>query len=139
MTFRVCTSVAPSGREPRVLGDRHVLRLEGDRAADQSRQLPAQVAVEIALRANDLDPLHAAGGLDVAPVGQEPDAIRCGESGGVRARESGQVADIRSVRDEQRLGLELGTSSWSRASRPLIPCASRETRAPSGSRPVPRR
>ena len=47
--------------------------------------------------------LDGARGLEVAEVGEEPDAVALDEERGVRAVEADEVDDVHRVRDEQRL------------------------------------
>ena len=82
------------------VGDR--IRLEADAAREGLRELADQVA----LRLDDLDAVDCARSLEIAKVGEEPDAVAVDDERGVRAVEADEVDDVHRVRDEQRL-LEL--------------------------------
>jgi hypothetical protein len=80
---------------------RHVLGLDGDgsfgEAAQARGERPRQIAVEL----HDLRSRHRAGGLDVAPVGEQHHVLVIHQHKGVRARETREVLDVDRVRDEE--------------------------------------
>ncbi len=95
--------VDSSSVQPRVALVRERRALEADAAGEQLRE----GLVEVALRLDELGAFDGAGAFRVPEVGEQLDALGLDEQGRVRAREPGEVADVRRVGDEQRL-LELG-------------------------------
>ena len=97
-----------------MLRDGHVVGLEGERPGGQVAEPPSKPAQEIALRLNHFDAVEGTGGLEIAPVGREHDAVRPDDACGVRALETREVENVDRVRDEQVLsagGLELGPNA----------------------------
>ena len=81
---------------------RHRGRLEADAAGERLGEL----ADHVALRLHGLRLLDGTRGLEIAEVGEEPDAVALDEERAVRAVEADEVDDVHRVRDEERL-LEL--------------------------------
>src|SRR5713101_5587544 len=78
---------------------RHWRRLEADAASERLGELGDHVA----LRLDRLRVLDGTRGLEVAKVGEEPDAVALDEERAVRAVEADEVDDVDRVRDEERL------------------------------------
>src|SRR5262249_9767225 len=88
----------PAGVEARVTLEADPGRVE----ADLARELLRERLEEVALRVDELDAFDLAGGLCVAEVGVEPDAIGLDDERGIRAHETAEVANVGRVRDEER-------------------------------------
>ncbi len=90
-----------------VLGNAEVFRLERDRALDELGQTLREIAEQVALGVDDVDPVYRARGLDVTPVGEQASRV-VEQNHGVRAREAGQVENVRRLRDENGRGPQIG-------------------------------
>ena len=121
----------PAGVETRVMLEAERGRLEPDLAGELLRQRLEQVA----LRVDELEAVDRAGRLRVPEVGVEADSLGLDEERRVRAREAAQVADVRGVRDEERL-FEALTEPVDAAVHVAAPRNSSASRYPSG--PCPR-
>ena len=100
------------GGQRLVAGDGDRVRLEGHRRLCHGAETPAEVAQEVAIDGEDLDPVERPRRFEVAAVREHGDAPTADEHGGVRAVEARQVADVARVRGEEGLGAEgvqLGT------------------------------
>ena len=71
--------------------------------ADPAGKPLGEVGEEVALRLDELGVLDGAARCGVAEVAEQAGAVRLDEQRGVRARETDEVADVRAVRDEERL------------------------------------
>ena len=91
----------PFGGEGVVTGDRDVVGFEGDRRVGELVEASTQVPEQVALRLDDLDAFDRAGGLEVAPVRGENEAVASDDERRVRALEARQVADVDRPRDEE--------------------------------------
>ena len=96
-------SVDSSCVQPRValVGERGALE------ADAAGEMLREGLVEVAFGLHELGAFDGSGAFRVPEVGEQPNAVGLDEQGRVRAHESGEVANVRRVGDEQRL-LELG-------------------------------
>ena len=120
----------PARVEPRIALEGERRRLE----ADLPGQLLGQRLEKVALRVDELDAFDRASRLRVAEVGVEPDAVGLDDERRVRAGEAAQVADVRRVRDEERL-LETLEEPVYPAVHVAAPRNSSASRYPTGPRP----
>ena len=101
------TDVVTDGRlQPGELADAQLRVLEADPAGHPGGDLRDQLPLR--LRALPLGRDLVLGPLGVAEVGEEDELVGTHEAGAVRAGETGQVADVDQVRDEELIEFLLG-------------------------------
>jgi hypothetical protein len=84
-----------------------VVGFEGDGRIGELAEASTQVPEQVALRLDDLDAFDRAGGLEVAPVRGENEAVASDDERRVRALEARQVADVDRPRDEEARRCEI--------------------------------
>ena len=96
---------APRNRLDAVRGEGGMARVadEVGLEADRAGELRGQVLQDRALRLLELDAVDRTGGFGVAKVGEQPHTLLVDEQRGVRAREPGEVEDVRRIGDKQWL------------------------------------
>jgi hypothetical protein len=120
-----------AGIQPRVPFVRDGGRLEADLAAE----LVGEALEQVALRLDDLDPVELVGALQIAEVGEQANAVGLDEERGVRAGETGQVADVDGIGDEER-ALERLAQPGDPVAHRLFTRNSSASRYPSGPLPM---
>ena len=93
-----------AGADRLPLGVSDPRRFEADAS---TREQLAEGTGDVSSRLDDLDTLHRPGSVEIAEIGVEPGRpVGLDEQGAVGAPESGEIADVRTVRDEERLAEE---------------------------------
>ena len=83
-----------------------MIGFERHRALGKVAELPGDPRGDVPLGLQRLDAVNVAGGLDVAPVGRENDAVGADEARCIGALEPCQPEDVDRIGDEEALGAE---------------------------------